>query len=190
MSSSRLGFIGRQSILNNGIEFYRNSLWGRYIFLHILGAFSKVHSSYHHEKDSQQKPLFCVYYSHPLVIRSFWWPVPSWGGLGAPQIIALAQTQVCDLKRLVSELSWIVGHVKNWRTVWHQRKYIRDIKEDFVMNNRSHSYHSQISKGFWSSVPGMGGKVWIYSYYTIYPKVIFFSAFQAFIWATYTGWVF
>ena len=64
----------------------------------------------------------------------------------------------CDLRRLVSELSWIAGHTKNQRTVWHQRKHTRNTKEDFVMNNRRHSYHSRLAAGIRGCVPGVETK--------------------------------
>lgn len=71
MLSCRLGLAGRKMILNslNGVEFYRNSLWGRYMFLQIFGTFSKVLPCYHHERDSKQKPLSCIYQSSHVQIH-------------------------------------------------------------------------------------------------------------------------
>ena len=71
MLSFRLGLVGRKMILNslNGIEFYRNSLWGRYMFLQIFGTFSKVLPCYHHERDSKQKPLLCICHSSHVQIH-------------------------------------------------------------------------------------------------------------------------
>ena len=55
MSSFRLGLVSRKTILNNGIEFYRRSQWGRHTFSQVFGTFSKVHPCYHQETSRKAK---------------------------------------------------------------------------------------------------------------------------------------
>lgn len=54
MSSFRLGPVSRKTILNNGIEFYRHSQWGRHTFSQVFGT-SKVHPCYHQERSRKAK---------------------------------------------------------------------------------------------------------------------------------------